>query len=213
MDPSQNVREDQIQPDSSIPESQRANAQRIDTDALLEEGTESFEEKFESYQRQHSHSENVLKKLTKKIMTKPELQNSTYIIYIYIYIIYIQYTLVHVRGLFKLDGIDIEDKSNEYNNLLKAMGALYFANKHTRLLAHTFNNWRNLTHERMQLKLNEMVQEYEEGEGSEEGPALTESERIRYSQDHQHNINRRSNSASLTKPNGIFGYIYIYNGL
>jgi hypothetical protein len=52
--------------------------------------------------------------------------------------------------MFKLDGIQLDDKVNEYKNLLKAMGALYFANKHTRIVAYIFHHWRILTHQKMQ---------------------------------------------------------------
>eukprot|EP01022_Parablepharisma_sp_SALTPOND_P012964 TRINITY_DN1688_c0_g1_i1.p1 TRINITY_DN1688_c0_g1~~TRINITY_DN1688_c0_g1_i1.p1 ORF type:complete len:765 (-),score=132.35 TRINITY_DN1688_c0_g1_i1:6131-8425(-) len=110
-------------------EEHRETEERVDTEKLLEGDSESFEHKLENYQKHKGRDDNLLQKLTSKILQKEELQNS------------------HIRELFKLEEIDLEDKANEYKNLLKAMGALYYANRHAKLVAGVFSYWRAMTEE------------------------------------------------------------------
>lgn len=88
--------------------------------------SDSLEEELR-YPTEKGASKSVLKHLTQKILKKPELNNK------------------HIVKLFKLDQISLDDKANEYKNLLKAMGALYFANKHAKLVAFLFGRWKECT--------------------------------------------------------------------
>lgn len=99
----------------------------VDTEKLLEEGSENFEKNLTSYQLQKGKGKNLLKKLTRKILRKEELKNA------------------HIQNLFKLDEIDLKDRENEYKNLLKAMGALYYANRSAKVISDFFNLWKAAT--------------------------------------------------------------------
>jgi len=114
---------------------------RVDTEKLLEGDSESFEHKLENYQKHKGKTDNLLRKLTRKILEKEELQNT------------------HIRELFKLGEINLEDKANEYKNLLKAMGALYYANRHAKLVAGVFSFWKNATAQKIQQKMDDENQE------------------------------------------------------
>eukprot|EP00826_Nyctotherus_ovalis_P004923 TRINITY_DN11093_c0_g3_i1.p1 TRINITY_DN11093_c0_g3~~TRINITY_DN11093_c0_g3_i1.p1 ORF type:complete len:219 (-),score=73.03 TRINITY_DN11093_c0_g3_i1:150-761(-) len=89
--------------------------------------------------------EGVLKDLTAQILDKEELQNE------------------NVVKRFKLDQIQLDDKENEYKNLLKAMGALYFANRYSKMIQPLFVAWK----EKLQEKIND-VKEMEELQDEEE---------------------------------------------
>ncbi len=126
---------------------------RVDTEKLLEGDSESFENKLENYQKYKGKTDNILRKLTRKILEKEELQNS------------------HVRELFKLDDINLDDKANEYKNLLKAMGALYYANRPTKLVAGLFSYWKAATAEALERKNEAAQAEGESGEQQEQEPS------------------------------------------
>lgn len=68
--------------------------------------------------------EELLKNLAGQILQKDELKNA------------------NIIRMFKLDQIQLNDKENEYKNLLRALGALYFANKHSKLLHPLFSHWK-----------------------------------------------------------------------
>jgi len=74
--------------------------------------------------------EEMLKDLTAQILDKDELQNP------------------NIIKKFKLDRIRVEDKENEYKNLLRAMGALYFTNRYKAMLPFLFAHWKDLLNER-----------------------------------------------------------------
>eukprot|EP00826_Nyctotherus_ovalis_P039496 TRINITY_DN3803_c0_g3_i1.p1 TRINITY_DN3803_c0_g3~~TRINITY_DN3803_c0_g3_i1.p1 ORF type:complete len:513 (-),score=157.19 TRINITY_DN3803_c0_g3_i1:615-2153(-) len=99
----------------------------VDTEKLLEEDPENIEKNLTSYQLQKGKGKNLLKKLTRKILQKEELKNA------------------HIQNLFRLDEIDLKDRENEYENLLKAMGALYYANRKVKLTSEFFNYWKAAT--------------------------------------------------------------------
>ena len=93
---------------------------------------------------EESNPEDMLKNLTVQILEKDELQN------------------MNIIKMFKLDLIQLDDKANEYKNLLKAMGALYFANRYGKMTGPLFNVWKARLQEK--LKGSEVaVQEDENG--------------------------------------------------
>eukprot|EP00826_Nyctotherus_ovalis_P041951 TRINITY_DN4275_c0_g1_i1.p1 TRINITY_DN4275_c0_g1~~TRINITY_DN4275_c0_g1_i1.p1 ORF type:complete len:282 (+),score=107.65 TRINITY_DN4275_c0_g1_i1:554-1399(+) len=85
----------------------------------------------------------VLKNLTLQILDKSELQNA------------------HIIRMFKLDQINLEDKQNEYKNLLKAMAALYFANRYGKIVPALFDCWRTKFQEKGEV---EGIEEQDEAE-------------------------------------------------
>eukprot|EP00826_Nyctotherus_ovalis_P004924 TRINITY_DN11093_c0_g3_i2.p1 TRINITY_DN11093_c0_g3~~TRINITY_DN11093_c0_g3_i2.p1 ORF type:complete len:478 (-),score=184.28 TRINITY_DN11093_c0_g3_i2:150-1583(-) len=99
----------------------------------------------ESQNDEGENLEGVLKDLTAQILDKEELQNE------------------NVVKRFKLDQIQLDDKENEYKNLLKAMGALYFANRYSKMIQPLFVAWK----EKLQEKIND-VKEMEELQDEEE---------------------------------------------
>ena len=68
--------------------------------------------------------EELLKNLAGQILEKDELKNA------------------NIIKMFKLDQIQLNDKENEYKNLLRAMGGLYFANKYNKLTRILFATWK-----------------------------------------------------------------------
>ena len=68
--------------------------------------------------------EGMLKDLTSQILEKDELRNE------------------NVIKTFKLDQIQLDDKEHEYKNLLRAMAALYFANRYNKMVPTLFSYWR-----------------------------------------------------------------------
>lgn len=85
----------------------------------------------------------VLKNLTVQILEKSELQN------------------VHIARMFKLDQINLEDRQNEYKNLLRAMAALYFANRYGKIVPALFDCWKTKFQEKGEV---EGIEEQDEAE-------------------------------------------------
>ncbi len=152
----------EAQVDEGVQEEEQAKEQededRVDTEKLLEGDSESFEHKLENYQKHKGKSDDLLRKLTEKILQKDELQNS------------------HIISMFKLDQIDLDDKPKEYQNLLKAMGALYYANRHAKLVARAFATWKARLQE--QLQRENGAEPIEEGKEPEADAEARESEEL-----------------------------------
>ena len=71
--------------------------------------------------KRHIEEEGMIKNFTAQILEKDEVKNA------------------NVVAMFKLDQIKVD----EYKNLLRAMGALYFANKYSKVASLLLNHWRN----------------------------------------------------------------------
>ena len=91
---------------------------------------ESYEEVKNQDEDEEDDMEGMLKDLTAQILDKKEVKNN------------------HIIRDFKLDQIQVDDKEHEYKNLLKSMGALYFANKYGHLIPILFNCWKEKYHEK-----------------------------------------------------------------
>ncbi len=89
-----------------------------------EEETEGKAEEQKEPEGGEGNEEEMLRNLTAQILEKEELKN------------------VNVARYFKLDKIQLHDKDNEYKNLLKAMGALYFANRYSKMIPTLFAHWK-----------------------------------------------------------------------
>jgi len=89
---------------------------------------QSIENQSENIAESEESPQNVIKSLTIQILQKDELKN------------------MNIIKDFKLDQIDLEDKSREYKNFLKAMAALYFANKYRKLIPNLFSHWNGCLH-------------------------------------------------------------------
>ena len=90
----------------------------------MNEGNAEIPEGEEGAGSEGAGSEDMLRNLTAQILEKQELKNENIIKY------------------FKLDKIQLHDKDNEYKNLLKAMGALYFANRYSKMVPPLFTHWK-----------------------------------------------------------------------
>lgn len=109
------------QPEAEPEELKEESENNTEKQAEQEEG-QNQEEQNENAQDQ----EIMLKQLTSQILQKEELKND------------------HISKFFKLEKIQLEDKANEYKNLLKSMGALYFANHYGNIAATIFNHWKEV---------------------------------------------------------------------
>eukprot|EP01022_Parablepharisma_sp_SALTPOND_P011952 TRINITY_DN1524_c0_g1_i2.p3 TRINITY_DN1524_c0_g1~~TRINITY_DN1524_c0_g1_i2.p3 ORF type:complete len:664 (+),score=137.59 TRINITY_DN1524_c0_g1_i2:2741-4732(+) len=127
------------------PEQQSING--TDQEEIQKQSIDQAEEvqEEENEDEEGGSPEDMLKNLTVQILEKDELRN------------------VNIIKMFKLDRIQLEDKVNEYKNLLKAMGALYFANRYAKMVPPLLNHWRGQLH----AKLQEEVEEMEENEAEE----------------------------------------------
>eukprot|EP00831_Metopus_contortus_P008278 TRINITY_DN13183_c0_g1_i2.p1 TRINITY_DN13183_c0_g1~~TRINITY_DN13183_c0_g1_i2.p1 ORF type:complete len:166 (-),score=50.50 TRINITY_DN13183_c0_g1_i2:70-567(-) len=92
--------------------------------------------------RDKGSSKDLLPILTKKILNKKHLNNP------------------HIISLFKLYKIKLDDKPNEYKNLLRAMGALYYANMGMEWVKGSFNVWKEATLQKIKDR-EERVEEFE----------------------------------------------------
>lgn len=95
------------------------------------EGTGEKDHK-ESAEEEEGNLEDMLRDLTAQILDKDELQNP------------------NIVRKFKLDHIELENRENEYKNLLRAMGALYFTNRYKAMLPFLFSHWRDLLYEKLE---------------------------------------------------------------
>lgn len=120
-------------------------------------------------------SEDMLKVLTSQILQKDELKND------------------FIYKFFKLDKIQLEDKPNEYKNLLKSMGALYFANHYGNISASVFNHWKEVVHNAQQEEENEEPQ-------AQEVEELQELQAVEAGNDEIQNNKIRGNTASDPGP-------------
>ena len=91
-------------------------------------------------QNNDDNVETMLKDLTAQILDKAEVQN------------------LYIKKDFKLDQIQLNDKPNEYKNLLRAMGALYFSNKYKLIMVSLLRHWRERLNEKIQAQANEEVE-------------------------------------------------------
>ena len=107
------------------------------------------EEESQEDQEDDENLEGMLKDLTAQILEKDELKNA------------------NVITMFKLDQIDLDDKEREYKNLLKAMAALYFANRYNKMVPSLFNYWKEKLQERIE-NCKDEVEELEEEENENE---------------------------------------------
>ena len=114
---------------------QKDNSQSVNTND--QENSKGSTEQIEEVPEEDANSEDMLRHLTSQILEKDELKND------------------NIVKMFKLDQIQLHDKDNEYKNLLKAMGALYFANKYSKLVPPLFTFWKEQTLEAMQGHLEE----------------------------------------------------------
>lgn len=150
------------QKETEIPEEDKG----VDTESLLDECSESFEQKLENYQKHKGTSDNLLKKLTEKILKKDELHNN------------------YISGLFKLQDIKLDDKANEYKNLLKAMGALYYANKNAQFAANAYSHWKDVVFQKesstskKQERPFDIIEEHEYESNKEVGAKENESKSL-----------------------------------
>ena len=151
-----------VHPEKDVSEDSKQGG--TDTEKLLEGDSENFEKNLANYQLQKGKGNNLLKKLTRKILQKEELKNA------------------HVQNLFKLNEIDLKDKENEYKNLLKAMGALYYANRSVRLMAELFDHWKTVTAEALEQIEEQPCEESQKGKpikpGIEINTELTNKEAL-----------------------------------
>ncbi len=95
-------------------------------------------------QQEEGNEEEMLRNLTAQILEKDELKNANIVKY------------------FKLDQIQLHDKDNEYKNLLKAMGALYFANRYSKMVPALFSHWKEQLVGRLQAENQDDAEEQEE---------------------------------------------------
>jgi hypothetical protein len=114
------------------------NDRSVDRLAKIEKKLETILKHQEPENAEDSEEEKsmdgMLKSLTLQILEKEELQNA------------------HLINMFKLDQINIEDKQNEYKNLLKAMAALYFANRYGKIVPTLFECWKHKFQERAEVE-------------------------------------------------------------
>eukprot|EP00826_Nyctotherus_ovalis_P043910 TRINITY_DN4687_c0_g5_i1.p1 TRINITY_DN4687_c0_g5~~TRINITY_DN4687_c0_g5_i1.p1 ORF type:complete len:440 (+),score=121.39 TRINITY_DN4687_c0_g5_i1:260-1579(+) len=101
---------------------------------------------------EESNLEDMLRDLTAQIMDKDELQNP------------------NVIRKFKLDQVKLEDRENEYKNLLRAMGALYFTNRYKAMLPFLFSHWRDLLYEKLEEEKKEVDNRVKGNTASVPGP-------------------------------------------
>jgi len=139
----QRVKEAQKEENENEPQS-LVGTEGEEQKASVEQQNEEVPEENEENEDE-GNPEDMLKNLTVQILEKDELRN------------------VNIIKMFKLDRIQLEDKANEYKNLLKAMGALYFANKYAKMVTPLFQHWI----EQHQLKNNEAQIDAEEQEEAE----------------------------------------------
>ena len=90
--------------------------------------------------------EGMLKNLTVQILEKDEVKNA------------------NIIKMFKLDKIQLDDKEKEYKSLLKAMAALYFANRYGKIVPVLFECWKT----KIQEKLNGQIEGIQEQEDEAE---------------------------------------------
>jgi len=109
-----------------IPNTQRLTAIEKKLETILRyQDLKKVKESIEESQNEEGENlERVLKDLTTQILDKEELRNE------------------NIIRMFELDQIQLEDKENEYKNLLKSMAALYFANKYSKMIQPLFNIWK-----------------------------------------------------------------------
>ncbi len=129
----------------------RSNAEPA-PEELPNDDTANGKQSMEQIEEESADPEDMLRHLTTQILEKDELRNA------------------NIAHMFKLDQIQLHDKSKEYKNLLKAMGALYFANKYSKLVGPLFSHWKEQLRERCQVAEGQPEPEQDQYQHREQEP-------------------------------------------